>query len=132
MCTRCRFIRADTFNAQPRYHQNSVRTKRSTLSVCWIGACLAHALHYAHDHGLVHLDLKPSNLLLAADGQPSILDFHLAHAPCRAGDPVPEWFGGTPGYMSPEQEAALAAARDGQPVPAAVDGRSDIYSLGLV
>ncbi len=47
-------------------------------AVCWIGACLADALEYAHERDLVHLDLKPSNVLLAADGQPMLLDFHLA------------------------------------------------------
>src|SRR3712207_6998297 len=46
--------------------------------------------------------------------------------------PFPEWVGGTLAYMSPEQQAALDAVRAGGKVPAAVDGRSDIYSLGLV
>jgi serine/threonine protein kinase/Flp pilus assembly protein TadD len=101
-------------------------------AVCWIGACLAEALHHAHRRGLVHLDLKPSNVLLAADGQPMLLDFHLARAPVRAGGPPPEWLGGTPAYMAPEQDAALAAVRAGQPVTADVDGRADIYSLGLL
>src|SRR5262249_26846135 len=44
----------------------------------------------------------------------------------------PEWFGGTPQYMSPEQRVALAAVRARRPVFPTVDGRSDIYSLGLV
>ena len=47
-------------------------------ALCSVGACLADALGYAHDRGLLHLDLKPSNVLLAADGQPMLLDFHLA------------------------------------------------------
>jgi tetratricopeptide (TPR) repeat protein len=101
-------------------------------AVCWIGAYLASALQYAHERGLVHLDLKPSNVLLAADGQPMLLDFHLARGPICPGRPAPKWLGGTPGYMSPEQQSALAAARQGQPIPAAVDDRSDIYSLGLI
>jgi serine/threonine protein kinase/tetratricopeptide (TPR) repeat protein len=103
-----------------------------TRAVCWVGACLADALHYAHRRGLVHLDLKPSNVLLAADGQPMLLDFHLARGPLRAGGAPPDWMGGTPAYMAPEQEAALAAVREGRPVPQAVDGRADIYGLGLL
>jgi serine/threonine protein kinase len=101
-------------------------------AVCWMGACLADALNYAHERGLVHLDLKPSNVLLAADAQPMVLDFHLACEPVHPGGPVPPGFGGTPGYMSPEQQAALQAIRHGQPVPRAVDGRSDVYALGVV
>jgi tetratricopeptide (TPR) repeat protein len=101
-------------------------------ALCWIGACLADALHYAAERGVVHLDLKPSNVLLAADGQPLLLDFHLARAPLPAGAPAPAWLGGTPGYMAPEQEAALTAVCEGRPLPMAVDHRADIRALGLV
>src|SRR5207249_5119388 len=101
-------------------------------AICWIGACLADALHYAHERGLLHLDLKPSNVLLAADGQPLLLDFHLARGPIEAGDPLPGHLGGTAGYLSPEQGAAMSAMQQGQPVPERVDGRSDLYSLGVM
>jgi hypothetical protein len=37
-----------------------------------------------------------------------LLDFHLAHGPLSPGEPAPEWIGGTPGYMAPEHEQALA------------------------
>lgn len=101
-------------------------------TVCWVGACVADALQYAHERGLVHLDLKPSNILLADDGQPMLLDFHLAREPVRRGETSPHWFGGTPGYMSPEQQDALRALREGRQVERPVDGRSDVYSLGVL
>ncbi len=102
-------------------------------AVCWIGACLADALSYAHERGLVHLDIKPSNVLLAADGQPMLLDFHLARAPFSGDRPPADGVGGTPGYMSPEQEALVDAIDFGLPAPpSGLDARSDIYSLGRV
>jgi serine/threonine protein kinase/Flp pilus assembly protein TadD len=101
-------------------------------AVCWIGACLADALQYAHERGLVHLDLKPSNVLLGADGQSMLLDFHLAREPIHPDGAWPQFLGGTTGYMSPEQQAALLAVQQGRKVPRPVDGRSDIYSLGVV
>jgi serine/threonine protein kinase len=101
-------------------------------AVCWIGYCLADALQYAHARGLVHLDLKPSNVLLAADGTPMLLDFHLAREPIDPDREGLQWLGGTAGYMSPEQQAALRALEQGRPAPRPVDGRSDIYSLGVV
>jgi serine/threonine protein kinase len=103
-----------------------------TRTICWIGACLAEALHYAHARGLLHLDLKPSNVLLADDGQPMLLDFHLAQAPLSPDSAGPARLGGTQGYMSPEQEAALTAFRSGRALATAVDGRSDVYSLGVL
>jgi serine/threonine protein kinase/Tfp pilus assembly protein PilF len=99
--------------------------------VCWLGACVADALQYAHERNLLHLDVKPSNILLAADGQPMLLDFHLAQGAIRVGAPIPESWGGTPAYMSPEQWSLLTVP-DGQKAPTVVDGRSDVYSLGLV
>jgi serine/threonine protein kinase/tetratricopeptide (TPR) repeat protein len=101
-------------------------------AIGWIGACLADALRYAHERGLMHLDLKPSNVLLAADGQPMLLDFHLAHEPITPGGQPPRYLGGSPHYMSPEQHKAVEELRAIKPITCAVDGRSDIYSLGLI
>jgi serine/threonine protein kinase/Tfp pilus assembly protein PilF len=101
-------------------------------AIAFIAAHLADALHHAHERRLVHLDLKPSNVLLAGDGEPMLLDFHLAREPLKANEPSPEWLGGTPEYLSPEQRLALEAVSDCKSVPADVDGRSDIFSLGLV
>ena len=101
-------------------------------AICWIGACLADALHDAHAHGLIHMDVKPSNVLIASDGQPMLLDFHLARKPIKAGERIADRLGGTPGWMAPEQEEAMKAVSVGRAVPKAVDHRADIYSLGLL
>jgi serine/threonine protein kinase/Tfp pilus assembly protein PilF len=101
-------------------------------AICWIGVTLAEALQYAHDRRLVHLDIKPSNVLLTVDGQPMLLDFHLARPPMIPGETELEWLGGTPAYVSPEQFAGLKALQGGHPLPAPIDGRSDLYSLGRI
>ncbi len=101
-------------------------------AICAIGACLADGLQYAHDRDLLHMDLKPSNVLLASDGQPMLLDFHLARGPIARGAAPPDWAGGTPAYMSPEQWEVITAIRGRHPVPSAVDRRADIYSLGAL
>ena len=98
----------------------------------WIVSCLADALQYSHARGLVHMDIKPSNVLITMDGQPMLLDFHLARAPILAGERAVVRLGGTPGWMSPEQEQAMAAIGESGPVPLAVDERSDIFALGLL
>src|SRR5262249_35808584 len=101
-------------------------------AVAAIGACLADALAFAHERRLLHLDVKPSNVLLTADGLPMLLDFHLAREPIAASSPAPSSLGGTSWYVSPEQDAALDAVRRGCAVGVGVDGRSDVYSLGVV
>jgi serine/threonine protein kinase len=101
-------------------------------TICWMAACLADALEHVHQRGLVHLDLKPSNVLVAPDGQPMLLDFHLAREPVARSETVVGHFGGTPDYMSPEQQRVLSAVREGRRAPTAVDARSDVYSLGMI
>lgn len=101
-------------------------------AVVSIGAALADGLHYAHERDLVHMDVKPSNVLLASDGQPMLLDFHLARSPIRLESPPPAWMGGTLKFMAPEQRQAMEAVRANRPIREPVDGRADVYSLGML
>ena len=89
-------------------------------AVLWLAAQLADGLAYAHRQGVLHLDLKPANVLFSAVGRPMLLDFH----PADHG--ITEEAGGTLPYMSPEQIDAFR----GQ--PSHVDARSDLFSLGVL
>jgi WD40 repeat protein/predicted Ser/Thr protein kinase len=82
----------------------------------------AEAVHYAHEHGVVHRDLKPQNILLTRDDQPKVTDFGLAKR--QQGDSSLTETGqalGTPSYMPPEQ--AQGKIKEVGPI-------ADVYSLG--
>jgi len=97
--------------------------------VCQLMAEICRAVDFAHTRGIVHRDLKPGNIMVDGEGRCRILDFGLARIAREAqqgemslltvsGDIL-----GTPRYMSPEQATGK---------PGAVDGRTDVYSLGVM
>jgi serine/threonine-protein kinase len=87
-------------------------------------ATLARAVHFAHEHGFLHCDLKPSNILLETDGRPYVTDFGLAK---RASEDsslsVSGAILGTPSYMAPEQ---ASGSRKG------LSRATDVYGLGAI
>jgi serine/threonine protein kinase len=97
--------------------------------VCWVGARMADALQYAHQRGVLHRDVKPANVLLAADGSPRLADFNVGYCSKLEGASAAAFFGGSLVYMSPEQLEAFNPAHERK--ADSLDGRCDIYSLGL-
>jgi len=85
---------------------------------------VAGALDYAHAQGVLHLDLKPGNILLADDGRAWLTDFGLGRAVGSASQPASVMAGGTAAYLSPEQ-ADLEEPRPITPL-------ADIYAFGVV
>jgi len=85
---------------------------------------VCRAVAYAHQHGVIHRDLKPNNVLVDKNGEPQLLDFGLGRV-LDTGERVSEAqhdvVMGSPGYMAPEQAAGLTG-----------DTRTDVYALGVI
>ena len=87
-------------------------------------AKVARTVHYAHEHGILHRDIKPGNILLDANGEPHLTDFGLARL-VESESSVTHTLEvlGTPSYMAPEQALGNNAA---------ISSATDIYGLGAV
>ena len=103
----------------------AARLKRSGRLAAWqvarIGLDIARGLGVAHTRGIVHRDIKPGNILLAADGRAMVADFGIARLAIDAEAALPGTTLGSVHYFSPEQARGLTTT------PA-----SDVYGLGLV
>jgi tetratricopeptide (TPR) repeat protein len=92
------------------------------LKMARITAEVADALEHAHGAGVIHRDVKPSNILLTHDGRPKVSDFGLSRVEGALALSKSGVFSGTPYYMSPEQ---AGSSRSG------IDHRTDVFSLGV-
>jgi len=107
---------------QQRMAELSRRRKRMDLATALsIAKQIADALDYAHRHGIIHRDVKPSNILLAEGGRAILTDLGIAKAVAGTRLTKTMMAVGTPQYMSPEQGKGEK-----------IDQRTDIYSLGVV
>jgi len=113
-----RFVEGDCLDEAVSRGSISVRQAAELI------AKVARTVHYAHEHGILHRDIKPGNILLDANGEPHLTDFGLA----RLVEPGSTVTGsmeimGTPSYMAPEQAVGNNAA---------VSSATDVYGLGAV
>lgn len=94
-------------------------------------AKLADAVHYAHNRGVVHQDLKPANVVFSG-AQPKVIDFGLARE--RSAyfvTPEYEAIGGTPNYIAPEQAQNYLNYKNAMSLTA-IDHRADVFGLGAI
>jgi eukaryotic-like serine/threonine-protein kinase len=115
---------------RPRQSSLSARSRRLARrrtyaeAIIQTGAEVCEALAYAHRLGICHCDVKPSNVLLTADGRPLLLDFNLS----MQSDGTTAVVGGTLPYMAPEQLRYMLGD-SGEGVPE-IDHRTDLFALG--
>ncbi len=118
----------ESVRIEPAASRVALEGRTYAQAIAWWGARMAEALQHAHDRGILHRDVKPSNVLVTGDGLPMLLDFNLAQEPQVAdAEELPAGVGGTLAYMAPEHLEALARGSSER-----VDERSDLYALGVV
>src|SRR6266498_2211208 len=112
------FIEGDQLDAVVRREPMSVRRAAELI------AKVARTVYYAHEHGILHRDIKPGNILLDQEGEPHLTDFGLARL-VETESTVTRTMEvlGTPSYMAPEQAVGNNAR---------VTGATDVYGLGAV
>ena len=113
-----RFVEGDCLDEAVSRGSISVRQAAELI------AKVARTVHYAHEHGILHRDIKPGNILLDANGEPHLTDFGLARL-VEHGSTVTGSLEvmGTPSYMAPEQAVGNNAG---------VNRATDVYGLGAV
>ena len=101
-------------------HNDGPMPARRALEVI-ADAC--QALNFSHQHGIIHRDVKPANIMISKSGAVKVMDFGIARAIADSGNSVTQTAAviGTAQYLSPEQARGES-----------VDARSDVYSLGCV
>ncbi|MEC7986568.1 MAG: serine/threonine-protein kinase [Myxococcota bacterium] len=99
-----------------RISENSIELKEALNVIIQVG----HAVHYAHDHGVIHRDIKPENIMIGEYGEVYLLDWGVA---LDREHPSGSQFGfvGTPAYMAPEMFSGD---------PDLIDHRTDVYLMG--
>ncbi|MGB6042927.1 MAG: serine/threonine-protein kinase, partial [Pirellulales bacterium] len=121
-----RWTRSNEADPEDRPWQARLQRMNYVDAILELGVRLAEGLQHAHDQGILHGDLKPSNVLVTPAGTALVLDFNLAwQEQTRTAAP-----GGTLPYMAPEQIQSTIIELDGN--PPRVDARADIFSLGAM
>ncbi len=118
--TRTSFIAMEYIEGKNLKSMLSEKTKFTYDQIADTIAQVGEALDYAHRKGIIHRDVKPANIIITTDRKVKITDFGIAKIASSNLTSTGQFLG-TPNYMSPEQVSG-----------APVDGRSDIFSLGVV